>query len=56
MESLKKLLELLGTDNVAEIFNKQVNRRKVNYFPQTVNYFKLFFEHYAPNVVIPKTQ
>lgn len=45
--SVKKLFDLLGIDYVAEIFRKQTNRKRVNYFPQVVNYFNLYFEKHA---------
>ena len=46
-KSVKKLFDLLGLEYVAEIFHKQTNRQRVNYFPQVVNYFSLYFEKHV---------
>lgn len=46
-KSVKKLFDLLGLEYVAEIFYKQTNRQRVNYFPQVVNYFSLYFDKYV---------
>jgi len=46
-KSVKKLFDLLGLEYVAEIFHKQTNRQRVNYFPQVVNYFSLYFDKYV---------
>ncbi len=46
-KSVKKLFELLGIDYVADIFYKQTNRQRVNYFPQVSHFFNLYFKRYA---------
>jgi len=46
-KSVKKLFDLLGLEYVAEIFHKQTNRQRVNYFPQVVNYFSLYFDKHV---------
>ena len=46
-KSVKKLFELVGIDKVANIFYKQTSRRRVNYFPQVVNFFDLYFKKNA---------
>jgi len=51
MEDVKCLLFLMGKENVAEIFNKVINRSercKNNYFELTRNYFTLWFNRYVP--------
>ena len=40
-KSVKKLFVLLGIDYVADIFSKQTNKQRVNYFPQVINFFNL---------------
>lgn len=45
--SVKKLFNLLGINQVANIFYKQTNRQRVNYFPQVTNFFNLYFQKYA---------
>ena len=46
-ESVKTLFNLLGINYVADIFYKQTNRQRVNYFPQVTNFFNLYFQKYA---------
>ncbi len=45
--SVKKLLDILGIDYVAAVFYKLTNRKRVNFFPQVVHYFNLYFKRYA---------
>lgn len=47
-KSVKKLFDLIGIGRVAQIFYSQTNRKRVNYFPQVVNYFNLYFNRHAP--------
>ena len=46
-KSVKKLFVLLGIDYVADIFSKQTNKQRVNYFPQVINFFNLYFKRHA---------
>ena len=46
-KSVKKLFDLVGINRVAEIFHKQTSGKRNNYFPQTENYFKLYFKRHA---------
>jgi len=46
-KSVKKLFNLLEINQVADIFYKQTNRQRVNYFPQVTNFFYLYFQKYA---------
>ncbi len=46
-ESVKTLFQLLGIEQVAEIFYKQIKRKRVNYFPQVIHFFDLYFKKYA---------
>jgi hypothetical protein len=41
-----KLIELMGIEKVAEIFYKQITRRRKNYSQKTENFFRLFFERH----------
>ena len=45
--SVKKLFELLGLQQVAEIFFRQISRVRVNYHPRTIHYFTLYFQRHA---------
>ena len=45
---VKKLFHLLGIKQVAGIFYKQTrDRKRINYFPQVVNFFNLYFNKNA---------
>ena len=46
-KAVKKLFELLGFNNVANIFYKQTQQKRVNYYPQVINFFNLYFNKYA---------
>lgn len=47
-KSVKKLFDTVGITTVANIFKKNTeNRTRINYYPDVVNYFNLYFEKYA---------
>ncbi|PKP54553.1 MAG: hypothetical protein CVT90_00680 [Candidatus Altiarchaeales archaeon HGW-Altiarchaeales-3] len=46
-KSVKKLFELVGINEVAEIFYKQISKRRVNYRARTINFFRLYFKKNA---------
>jgi len=52
INSVKKLFELFGINKVAEIFYKQTSRERINYFPQVVNFFNLYFKRHASRSII----
>ena len=39
--------DLFGVKDLNEIFEKILKKRRVNLCPQTINYFKLYFNKYA---------
>ena len=46
--SVRKLFEKVGVITVAEIFKKNThNRTRINYFPDVVNYFNLYFNKHV---------
>jgi len=48
--AIRRLIEILGIDKVAQIFNKQIStssRRKNNYHELVSNYFQLYFKRHA---------
>lgn len=47
MKDVRELIALLGIKEVAKIFHKNTNRPRVNYRPEVVNYFQLYFQKYA---------
>ena len=46
-KNVKKLFELVGIKRVAEIFYRQTSQKRNNYYPQTINFFKLYFNKNA---------
>ena len=46
-KSVKKLFDLLGINYVADIFHKQTQRKRVNYYQRTIHFFNLYFNKYA---------
>ncbi len=46
-KSVKKLFELVGIKTVADIFERQISKRRTNYHPRTINFFKLYFDRHA---------
>jgi len=46
-DDVQKLIKVMKIDKVAKIFRSQVKRKRNNYDPRTLNYFKLYFDKYA---------
>jgi CRISPR/Cas system-associated endonuclease Cas3-HD len=49
-KAIHRLIEIMGIDKVAQIFNKQISmssRRKNNYHELVSNYFQLYFKRHA---------
>ena len=46
-KDVKEMIGILGIKKVSSIFNKQIKRKRNNYYPQIKNYFRLYFEKYA---------
>ena len=46
-KDVKMLFELIGLNETAKIFRHQISLKRNNYFPQTRNYFSLYFNKYA---------
>jgi hypothetical protein len=40
-------LTILGIEKTANIFDESINKPRNNYRPQTINFFKLYFQKYA---------
>ena len=47
MDDVRKLISLMGIDEVSRIFFSARGRQKLNYYPQIYNYFSLLFRKYA---------
>jgi len=46
-EDVRELLAILGVKKTAAIFSEQISRKRINYDPKIMNYFKLYFSRYA---------
>jgi hypothetical protein len=44
---IKELFDLIGMKQVAEIFKRQVSRKRINYPERTVHYFSRYFDKHA---------
>ncbi|MGC9352690.1 MAG: hypothetical protein ACP5D9_02565 [Mariniphaga sp.] len=47
MDDVRELFRIMGIKKAAKVFFNAKGRRKLNYYPELYNYFKLFFEKYA---------
>lgn len=48
MDDVRELIKLLGIKETAKIFREHTtNRMRINYRPEIVHYFRLFFNKYA---------
>ncbi len=41
---IKKLFDLIGIKKAAEIFYQDIKKGRVNYYPEVVNFFDLYFK------------
>ncbi|TSC95166.1 MAG: hypothetical protein CEN87_178 [Parcubacteria group bacterium Licking1014_1] len=48
-DDVQQLIKLLGVKKTAKIFRKQISGFRTNYRSEVKNYFKLYFDKYAPN-------
>jgi hypothetical protein len=46
-DDFKVLMGIMGVDNMAKIFRKQIRSKRCNYNPKVKNYFSLYFKKYA---------
>jgi hypothetical protein len=46
-KSVRRLFDLMGINEVADIFYKHISGKRVNYFPQVVNFFNLYFQRHV---------
>ncbi len=44
---VKRLFELIGVEQAAQIFYRQISRKRINYRPRTMHYFKLYFDRHV---------
>lgn len=47
-DDVKKMISILGIKGVAAIFRKRAWQKRSNYRPEIRNYFKFYFQKYAP--------
>ncbi len=48
MKDVQEVFSILGMNNAANIFYKQIKNKRNNYRPEIKNYFKLYFKKYTP--------
>lgn len=46
-DDVQKLIKIIGIKKMAEVFRKQTIGPRLNYRPEVINYFKLYFNKYA---------
>ena len=46
-DDVQEMIKILGVKKIAEIFEKESNRKRSNYRPEIKNYFRLYFRKYA---------
>jgi nitric oxide synthase oxygenase domain/subunit len=44
---VQEVIKILGIKTMTEIFNKQINQKRINYDKKILNYFKLYFAAHA---------
>jgi len=49
-DDVMQAISILGIAKVSSIFNASINQTRNNYRPQTINFFKLYFQKYAQGV------
>jgi len=47
ISDIQELFDLIGIDKVSKIFHEQISRKRMNYHPRTVHFFKLYFNKHA---------
>ena len=47
LEDIKKLISIIGINEMSKVFFNAKGRKKLNYYPEIYNYFELFFTKYA---------
>jgi hypothetical protein len=48
-DTVRQLLDFYGIETVAEIFKRQTERRRINYRPRTLHFFRAYFRRHAPS-------
>jgi hypothetical protein len=46
-QDVQEMIKILGIKKTADIFNKQILQKRINYDKKIMNYFKLYFARYA---------
>ena len=47
LQDIRSLFEIIGLNEVAQIFFSAKGRKKLNYYPEIYNFFSLYFNRYA---------
>ena len=54
LDAVRQLFNKVGMKTVADIFFRQTNRSRVNYFPQVANFFTIYFNRHAQGSIDTK--
>ena len=46
-KDVQELISILGIARVADIFDRHTKRKRINYRPEIVNYFRLYFKKHV---------
>lgn len=49
---VKEMIEIYGLDATAQVFYRNINKKRDNYLPLTKHFFKLYFKRHAPQYFI----
>ena len=47
IREIRILIEIIGIEEIAQIFYHQISNKRINYNKRTINYFKLYFKRHA---------
>jgi len=47
LDDFRKLINIMGIDQLSTIFFSMQGRKKLNYYPEIHHFFSLFFKRYA---------
>ena len=47
MNSIRRLIKIMGLKEVSDVFFNATGRKKLNYYPEIYNFFELVLKNYA---------
>ena len=52
IKEIRTLIEIIGIQEVAQVFYRQIGKKRINYNKRTINYFNLYFKRHAQGNII----